>query len=82
MYLKERGLPQSVDKKWWGFSVLNIKVIKIVFNRAYRIAGSDPEQACKLYQEIMMALDELMPSHAQMSYYHAKMYLEIAKTFS
>jgi len=30
----------------------------------------------------MMALDELMPSHAQMSYYHAKMYLETAKTFS
>ncbi len=82
MYLKERGLPQSADKKWWGFSILNIKVIKIVFNRAYRIAGSDPEQACELYQEIMAALDELMPSHAQMSYYHAKMYLETAKTFS
>lgn len=81
MYCKERGLAES-DKKWWGFSLLNIKVIKLIFNRAYRVSGQDPSKACELYNEILKALDELMPSHAQMSYYHAKMYLEIAKSYS
>lgn len=82
MYLVEKGLPPNQEKKWWGFSLLNIKVIKIAFNRAYRISGSEPEQACVLYNEILTALDELMPLHAQNSYYHAKMYLEVAKSYS
>jgi hypothetical protein len=40
MYLKERGLPPNIEKKWWGFSILNIKVVKLAFNRAYRLSGA------------------------------------------
>lgn len=78
-YLEEVGVRS--DKDYFGFPVLNIKVVKIVFNRAYRMTSTDPMQACKIYESLIAALDDLMPSKPD-SYYRAKMYLEIAKTYA
>lgn len=61
--------------------MLNIKVVKIVFNRAYRITATDPAKACQIYESLISALTELMPSKPD-SYYIAKMQLEIAKTYA
>lgn len=79
-YLAERGI-RPKEETFWGFPILNIKVIKIVFNRAYRLSATKPEEASKLYSEILVKLDEMMPEKPD-SYYHAKMNLEIAKAYA
>lgn len=42
------------DTNWHGFNVINIKSIKIMFNRAYRIKYTDSKRAIELYKDIIV----------------------------
>lgn len=78
-YLEVRGV--KCHEGMWGFPIVNIKVIKIMFNRAYRMSHSQPEKAIQIYKELLEKLSQLLPKE-QDSYYFAKINLELAKTFA
>ena len=42
-YLEARGVKSH--EGMWCFPIVNIKIIKIMFNRAYRMSHSQPEKA-------------------------------------
>lgn len=64
----------------WGFPVVNIKVIKIMIFRAYRLAFRDKSyEASKLYEDVLQTLESIVPKKG---YHHAKVNLELAKCYA
>ena len=54
-YLEEKGIREK-EKQFYEFPVLNIKVFKLVFNRAYRLTSSDNDRAIDLYRSLLVSL--------------------------
>jgi len=51
VYCEEMGLKfdHNGHQENWGFPLMNIKVIKMMFNRAYRLSSSQPDKAIELF---------------------------------
>jgi hypothetical protein len=76
VYCEEMGMQfDHHSQENWGFPIMNIKVIKMMFNRAYRISSTHPAKAIELFGEMATRLGEMLPSEAG-SYYLAKIKIE------
>jgi tetratricopeptide (TPR) repeat protein len=63
--------------------VFNIKVFKIVFHRAFRLAGKNDEAALELYKKLLSGLDSLLAhTKPEGTFYHGKVLCEMAKAYS
>ena len=51
VFCEEMGIKFDKDghKENWGFPLLNIKVIKIMFNRAYRMSNLRPKESIEIF---------------------------------
>ena len=61
--------------------MLNIKVFKLIFNRAYRLTSFDNDKAIEIYKQLLLVLDKILPG-AKDSYYEAKIKLGGASGYS
>jgi hypothetical protein len=79
-YLEEKGI-RAKGEPFYEFPILNIKVFKLIFNRAYRLTSSDNDRAIELYSSLLQALEKLLPN-VKDSYYEAKIRFELSKCYS
>lgn len=66
---------------FFEFPVLNIKVFKLIFNRAYRLTSFDNDKAIEIYKQLLLALEKILPG-VKDSYYEAKIKLELSKCYA
>jgi hypothetical protein len=58
VFCEEMGVKIEKDghKDTWGFPILNIKVIKIMFNRAYRMSTLRPQESIEIFEAMLVKL--------------------------
>jgi hypothetical protein len=84
-YLERVGIKAESNPNYFGFPVMNIKIFKLIFNRAYRMCNSNEEvvDGIDIYKQLLLILDSLFAVvQPRGSFYHAKVYFELAKAYS
>jgi hypothetical protein len=64
---------------------MNIKVFKLIFNRAYRMCNKNEEvtDGITIYKQLLVILDSMFADvQPNGSFYHAKVFFELAKAYS
>jgi len=69
------------EESWHGFKRVNLKTIKLVFNRAYRLKSTDVKAAIELINDLIAKWREISGSYHPESFFEMRVQVDLLRSY-